>query len=323
MSRRTAIIAGHEGQDGRLLTQLLRSRGDDVLGIGRSRVDAWGTFPAIPECRIDQPEAVLSLIDRTRPDEIYYLAARHTSSQSCLPPDLYLDYRAGIAVNVAGLLHFLEAMRLHSPQTRLFLASSSLIYGSNPIESPQDESTRATPEEPYGLCKALAGQVCKDYRSRYDLFASVGILFNHESLLRPPQFLSMKLVHGAVAASRHPVAPIVVGDLDAAVDWGYAPDFVNAFSRILACEQPGDFVVATGVTHTVREFAAAAFGRVGLDWTKHVVQDSSVLTRSRSGRVGDASKLRRLTSWRPSVTFAEMVATLVDQAADAIPLAGP
>ena len=321
MSNRLAVVVGHQGQDGRLLTELLRGRGYDILGIGRAKLDAWGELPNVAPCSLDQPQTVFEIVRKLRPHEIYYLAAHHASSQDRTTLDLHRDYQAGLTVNVTGLLHFLEAIRLYSAASRLFFASSSLIFGNDPRQTPQNDSTQVAPEEPYGLYKALAGEVCKDYRRQHGVFASVGILFNHESHLRSPQFLSMKIVRAAVAASRGATEPLVVGSLDATVDWGYAPDYVDAFTRILALEQPDNFVVATGVAHTVRDFAAAAFGRVNLDWTKHVVQNPSVLTRLRSGRVGDPSKLQRLSGWRPSLTFEEMVATLVDQAVEDVPSA--
>lgn len=319
MSKRNAIIIGHEGQDGRLLTRLLLQRGYDLLGIGRSTLDHWGAMAYREEFRLDCSNSVCDLVRSLQPQELYYLAAHHASSQARQSEDLHEDYQLSLGVNVTGVLHFLEAIRCHSPQSRFFFASSSLIYGNRPQQSPQDETTQVAPEEPYGLCKALSGQMCRDYRARHRLFASVGILFNHESCLRPSQYLSTKIISAAVAASRGEIKPLVVGSLDAIVDWGYAPDYVDAFTRILALEAPGDFVVASGVAHTVRDFAATAFARVGLDWSKYVLQDPAVLTRSRSGRVGDPSKLRRITGWCPSLTFKEMVALLIDQALEDLP----
>jgi GDPmannose 4,6-dehydratase len=318
LSSHRAIIVGHQGQDGRLLNLLLRRRGYDIVGVGRAGLDKWGDVPDLAPCFLDQPQSILDTVRSFQPHEIYYVAAHHASSQTqATVVDLHRDYQTGVTVNVCGLLHFLEAMRLHAPASRLFYASSSLIFGNDPRQTPQNETTPVAPEEPYGFLKCLAGEACKDYRRRHGEYASVGILFNHESHLRAPQFLSTKLVRAAVAASLGATEPLVVGNLDATVDWGYAPDYVDAFTRILALEQPDDFVVATGAAHSVRDFAAAAFGALELDWTKHVVQDVSVLARSRSGRVGDPSKLQRMTGWRPSLTFKDMVAALVKQAAAA------
>jgi GDPmannose 4,6-dehydratase len=313
LSKRRVIIVGHQGQDGRLLSQRLRQRGDLILGIGKRSIDVDAGMTTIDECRVDQPETVHHTIRAVQPDEVYYLAAYHASSQGASGLDLHDDYLASITVNFLGLLHFLEAIRLQHPATRLFFASSSLIFGNSPIETPQCETTPAMPEEPYGLCKKLAGEVCRDYRERHGIFASVGILFNHESVYRPPTFLSMRIIRGAIAALRGSEEKLVVGNLDATVDWGYAPDFVDAFPQILGLNQPDDFVIATGVSHTVRDFLAAAFGHVGLDWNDHVVQQPSVLVRHRTGRVGNSAKLQRLTGWRPTLTFKKMVAMLVDQ----------
>ena len=313
MSNRVAIIVGYQGQDGSLLSNLLRQRDYTVLGIGRESMESWGAIPTQEPCCLDDAQSIFDLVISLQPLEIYYLAAHHASSQARKADDIHSDYQLNMAVNTVGLLHFLEAIRLYSPKTRLFFASSSLIFGSQPLQAQQDELTQVAPGEPYGLCKALAGQICKDYRRQHSIFASVGILYNHESSLRSPQYLSMKIVEAALAASRGASQPLMVGSLDAVVDWGYAPDYVDAFTRILALDAPDDFVVATGAAHTVRDFAAVAFGCLGLDWQQYVVQDPSILTRSRSGRVGDSSKLRRLTGWQPSLPFEEMVVLLVDQ----------
>jgi GDPmannose 4,6-dehydratase len=249
-----------------------------------------------------------------RPAEVYYLATGHSSSQAA-GGDLLEEYLASVQVNVLGVLHFLEAIRRHSPTTRLFFASSSLVFGNAPAQVPQDETTPTNPQEAYALAKLLASAVCRDYRRRHSVFASVGILFNHESSLRPLRYLSAKVVRAAVAASRGQPAELVVGDLDSVTDWGYAPDFVDAFTRILALPEPDDFVVATGIGHTVRDFLAAAFSAVGLDWTNYARVEPGLLARPRSGRIGNAAKLHQRTGWQPSLDFAAMVRTLVEQSA--------
>jgi GDPmannose 4,6-dehydratase len=312
LSDRRAIIVGSRGQDGQLLTRLLRNRGDAVLGIGRNSVDIWGQLPRPAACRVDDLRTVCDTVRAVQPDEVYYLAAHHGSSETRALGDSHRNFIDGMAVNVAGVVNFLEALRQHAPRGRLFYASSSLVFGNQPQRTPQDETTPLTPDEPYGLCKALGSQACQEYRQRHGVFACVGILFNHESELRPPSFLSMKIAQAAVAASRGKSAPLVLGSLDAVVDWGFAPDFVEAFRRILALDDPDDFVIATGVVHTVRDFVAAAFRHVGLDWQAHVVEDRSVLARARSGRVGNPARLRRRTGWHTSVSFEEMVHKLVD-----------
>lgn len=309
MSERRAIVVGHRGQDGRLLVDLLSRRGVDVLGVGRTNVEAFGSLPA-PPCRLDDPQSIAETIRIVQPHEIYYVAASHTSSQADEPLDVADEYAQHVAVNVNGPLAFLEAIRRQCPASRFFFASTSLIFGNSPRETPQNEETPACPEEAYAITKLLAGEACKDYR-RHGVFASVGVLYNHESSYRPPHYLSMKVLRAALAAKAGATEPLVVGDLDATVDWGYAPDFVDAFTRIAALDEPGDFLVATGEAHSVREFIDCAFAAVGLDWRSHIRVDRSLLVRSRSGRVGDASKLTHRTNWRPTLGFAGMVAELL------------
>ncbi|MHB8877667.1 MAG: GDP-mannose 4,6-dehydratase, partial [Myxococcaceae bacterium] len=313
MSSRRAIIVGHLGQDGRLLTRLLQDRGYGLVGVGRSRTDAFGSVSFTGEVRLDQPATIARAVRELVPDEIYYLAAHHASSEAQPALELREELLTGQAVNFEGVVHFLEAVRLHAPAARLFFASSSLVFGTSPERQPQDESTVFAADEPYGWQKALASHACRQYRRRYGTYASVGILYNHESAFRPPQFLSMKIVRAAVLASRGSTDGLVLGDLDVSVDWGYSPDYVEAFTRILALEEPSDFVIATGEPHTVRELATVAFSHVGLDWQRYVTVDSSLLSRRAATRVGDSSKLRRATGWRPSLSFEQMVRLLVDQ----------
>ncbi len=286
-----------------------------MLGVARSVTEAIGDVPQAGTVVLDQPDTIARAVRAVRPDEIYYLAAHHSPSQATPVANLHGDLRAGHTTNVAGLLGFLEAVRLHAPRSRVFFASSSLVFGGSPVQQPQDESTPVAPDEPYGWQKALSAHACAEYRRRHRVHAAVGILYNHESELRAPQFLSAKIVHAAVRAGRGERGQLVLGDLDGAVDWGYAPDFVEAFTRILALEEPDDFVIATGTPHTVREFAALAFGHLGLDWQHHVTTDPALLARRPGARVGNSAKVRRATGWRPSVTFEQMVHLLVDQAA--------
>ena len=310
-----AIVIGHRGQDGQLLTRLLCTRGYQVLGVDRGLTEALGGLPKASDVALDQPETVREAVRALQPREIYFLAAHHGSSEAGPPPDTYREALDGATVNLTAPLHFLDAIQRFSPASRMFFASSSLVFGSNPAQQPQDESSPIAPEEPYGWQKALTSHACTQYRRRFGTFASVGILYNHESSLRAPQFLSAKLVRAAVAAKKGQAQPLVLGNLDAVVDWGYAPDFVEAFTRVLALDDSGDFVIATGEPHTVRELAAIAFGHLGLDWQAHVTTDSSLLTRKAGARVGDASKLRKATGWKPSISFEQMVRSLVDEAA--------
>ncbi|MHB8875239.1 MAG: GDP-mannose 4,6-dehydratase [Myxococcaceae bacterium] len=312
---RRAIVVGHRGQDGQLLTKLLLGRGYGVLGLDRGVTDALGGASYSGEVLLDQPQTVFEAVRAFGPTEVYYLAAHHVSSEGGPATDVYGDSLAGATVNITGPLHFLEALRRHAPKGRMFFASSSLIFGSSPAQQPQNESTPVAPDEPYGWQKALTGRACAGYRRLHGVFASVGILYNHESSLRPPQFLSMKLVHAAVRASRGATEKLVVGNLDAVVDWGFAGDYVDAFTRILALDTPDEFVVATGEAHTVRDFARIAFARVNLDWERYLTVDPGLLSRKAGARVGDSGKLRRATGWKPAISFEQLVQSLVDEAA--------
>jgi len=248
-----------------------------------------------------------------RPDEVYYLAAVHHAAEENRGGDLDL-FGKSFDVNVRGMLNFLEAIRKRSPGTRLFYAASSHIFG-RARTSPQDEQTPVEPACIYGITKATGLQCCRFYRQRHGVFAAVGILYNHESPYRRPEFVSQKIVRGALAIRDGRQSKLVLGDLDAQVDWGYAPDYVDAMTRILGHAAPEDFIVATGQLHSVREFAAAAFGRLGLDWAKYVEVDSSLVGKQKRALVGNADKLRSLTGWRPSVTFDQMVGLLIQAAA--------
>lgn len=302
------LVVGHAGQDGRILFDRLRSEGDFVVGIDRAEARRSDGAAAAPVDILDR-RAVARLIADVTPDEVYYLAAFHHSSEQKLEETGELFERS-FAVNVNGLLNFLEAVRAGSPGTRLFYASSSRVFG-RPESCPQDETTAMNPECVYGITKA-AGQRCvRYYRQTHGLFAACGILYNHESPLRPPAFVTQKIVRGAVAIKSGTQAKIVLRDLDAVVDWGYAPDYVEAMTRILALDAADDFVIATGEPHTVRQFAETAFEMVGLDWEAHVEASPGAAAGQRRVLAGNAARLTAATGWKPSVSFAELVRILI------------
>lgn len=304
-----AVVVGAGGQDGTLLTGLLAARGDRVVTVGRPARD---TDPDITRFA-----DVEKLVASERPDEVYLLAAVQHSSEDPPVDQVDLAHRS-YAVNTLAPVHFLEAIATRSPRTRLFYAASSHVFGP-PTTAVQDESTPLRPASVYGISKAAGVLHCRAYRER-GVFASVGILYNHESPLRRPAFLSSKIVRGAARVSRGEVEEVVVGRLAAGADWGYAPDYVEAMTRVLATGTPDDFVVATGELHTVEDFASTAFSLAGLDWRRHVRERPGVLTRPAQPLVGDATRLRERTGWRPSVDFRGMVAALL--AAEGVPVAG-
>jgi GDPmannose 4,6-dehydratase len=310
----TALIVGAAGQDGRLLAPMLLDRGYAVRGWVRSEVQA--TLPC--EC------ALVSVLDsasverefrKLRPDEIYYLAAFHHSTEDPLGSSTGELLRQSFDVHVVGLLNVLEIMKARYPQARLFYASSSHVFGRATAEW-QDERTPLRPDSAYGISKAAGMHCCQFYRQHEGIFAATGILFNHESPLRKRSFLSQKIVRGALQAERDPEYRLILGDLEARVDWGYAPDYVDAMWRILQLSEANDFVIASGETHTVREFAQAAFAAVGLDWNRYVQTDARLLNRRPYFLRGNFAKLRAATGWSPMISFVNLVEKLVRETAE-------
>ncbi|MGN9843389.1 GDP-mannose 4,6-dehydratase [Nonomuraea sp. H19] len=295
MSRSVVIGAG--GQDGTLLCKLLAARGDDVTPVGRQGPD------------ITSPEEVTDLVRKARPDEIYLLAAVQHSSQG-VPGDPAGLARRSYEVNALPVVFFAEAIRRQSPHTRLFYAASSHVFGE-PTQPIQDESTPLRPTSVYGITKAAGLLHCRAYRES-GLFISAGILYNHESPLRRPGFVTRKIVQAAARIQREGDGQVTLGRLSAVVDWGYAPDYVAAMAEILAASEPGDFIVASGQGHTVAQFAQTAFALAGLDWSRHVREDPSVLTRGGTTLIGNPAKLRQVTGWRPTVDFTGMIRKLLD-----------
>jgi GDPmannose 4,6-dehydratase len=307
-----AIVVGSEGQDGRLLFDLLSRRDYGVFGVGRDAVRGLTEGIAAP-VEVLNGANVAEAVQRVVPDEIYYLAAVHHSSQEVSGDFPRALFRDSFNVNVNGLLNFLEAMRLHAPKSRLFYAASSHVFGV-PAASPQNENTPLAPRCVYGITKTAGVRCCGFYRENYGIFAACGILYNHESSYRRAEFVTSKIVRSAVRIKHGQSEKLTLGDLSAKVDWGYAPDYVHAMTRILSLEKPEDFVIASGEAHSVREFVEIAFEAAGLDWKNHVTEDASMIGKSRLGLVGDSSKLRRMTGWSPTVNFKEMVRLLVEEA---------
>ena len=314
MYRRRALIIGIAGQDGSLLAELLLTEGYDVFGVVRQPVS--GQFDNLAGVR-DRIELMqsdvldeLSLVDALtscRPHEVYNLASPSFVPMSWRQPVLTAEFAA------VGCTALLEAIRRVDEEIRFYQASSSEIFGE-PREVPQTEATPLAPVTPYGVAKAYAHFITLSYRRRYGLHASSGILYNHESPRRPLDFVTRKIARAAAAISLGLESEVSLGDLDARRDWGYAGDYVRAMWLMLQRDTPGDFVIATGEAHSVRELVEAAFGYVGLDYEEHIRIDES-LVRGKAelyDLVGDASKARRELGWSPTVDFEELVHVLVD-----------
>jgi GDPmannose 4,6-dehydratase len=309
---RRAIVVGCNGQDGRILFER-RAKDCAVLGLDVDALTHHLLGELVPAAPVDllNAEQVGGLFERIVPDEVYYLAAHHHSSEEYR--DEAVELRKSIDVHVVGLLHVLEAIRAHAPLCRLFYAGSSQMFGQ-PSEPRQDESTTFAPRNAYAITKVAGAHTCALYRERHGIHASVGILYNHESPFRGPRFVSTRIAHGARRAKGDPAFKLKVGSLSALVDWGYAPDYVDAMVRILFEDRPDDYVIATGEPHTVRDFVEIAFSHLGLDWRAHVEEDSTLVTSTGATLVGNSTKLRQRTGWRPTVDFEGLVKLLVDAA---------
>jgi GDPmannose 4,6-dehydratase len=308
-----ALITGIGGQDGSILAELLLEQGYHVAGLVRPGADHYPNLDAVQD-RVELVEADLldqgsltTALAATAPAEVYNLAAPSFVPMSWERP----VETAGFAA--VGATSMLEAIRAVDPSIRFYQASSSEIFGE-PLDSPQTESTPLNPVTPYGVAKAYAHFIVHSYRRQYGLFACSGILYNHESPRRPLQFLPRKVAHGAAAISLGLEEDLVLGDLDARRDWGYAGDYVRAMWLMLQQAEPGDYVVASGEDHSVRELVECAFARVGLDWQDHVRVDTAFQRGAAELHrlVGDPTHAQERLGWRREIGFEQLVHLLVD-----------
>jgi GDPmannose 4,6-dehydratase len=311
--KRTALITGITGQDGSYLAELLLEKGYDVWGmIRRASTESFerishlvDRITLVQADLLDQPSLVRALED-ARPFEVYNLGAQSFVPTSWRQPVLTAEFTA------VGVTRMLEAIRAVDPSIRFYQASSSEMFGKAE-EAPQTERTPFHPRSPYGVAKVYAHFSTVNYRESYDLFAVSGILFNHESPRRGLEFVTRKISDG-VARIKHGLAnELRLGNLDARRDWGFAGDYVEAMWLMLQQDAPSDFVVATGIEHSVRDFVEAAFGHVGLDPDGYVVVDPSLMRPAEVDRlVGDATRARQVLGWEPRVSFDELVEMMVE-----------
>ena len=312
MSKRV-LITGITGQDGSYLAELLLDKGYDVAGMVRrsSTVNMErvahlaGDVEFVPGDLLDQA-SMIKVLRTHRPDEVYNLAAQSFVHTSFGQPVLTGETTA------LGVTRLLDAIRLVDPSIRYYQASSSEMFG-HARQVPQTEDTPFHPRSPYGVAKVYGHWITINYRESYDLHASSGILFNHESPRRGLEFVTRKISHGAAAISLGLADELRLGNLDAKRDWGFAGDYVEAMWLMLQQDEPDDFVVCTGETHSVREFCELAFGRLNLDWEDHVVVDEAFLRPAEVDLlVGDSSKAAERLGWKPRTGFADLVAMMVD-----------
>ena len=298
-----ALIVGSDGQDGQLLKKKLKSIDYSIVEITKNTMD------------ITNPKQVSELISRTKPKEIYFLAAFHHSSEEDISNDREL-FRNSIDIHVIATVNFLDAITFHSPESRFFYSSSCLVFA--PSDALQTEDTELKPESVYGISKTAGMMVCQYYRKKKNVYASIGILYNHESSLRAKNFVSRKIIVAAARIAREGKGYLKLGNLYAQVDWGYAPDYVDAMHRILKLDEPNDFIIATGESHSVKEFSKLAFGYFGLDYKKHVKTDNNILTRENLTRIGDSSRLRKETGWSPTISFKTMITEMAKAETESI-----
>ncbi len=311
MGAKRTIVVGYAGQDGSLLIGDLQKRGDEIIGIGRSScIFPAGFSPNIIK-DITSAQEVYEVMRLFQPDEIYYLAAFHVSSEAGVTQaPLHKQFASAQAIHVTGLVNCLSAIVDESPATRLFYASSSLVFSGENAEL-QDETTPLSPQELYGITKAQGMWLCGEFRKKHKVFASTGILYNHESHLRASKFLSAKIIRTAIRIAEGSTEKLEIGNLAGRVDWGYAKDYVTAFQKILAANKSDDFIVATGESHTVKEFIDVVFNYFGLDPNSHIVENKNLLTRKPPVKIGDATKLYNLTGWKPSLDYHDFVIQLI------------
>jgi GDPmannose 4,6-dehydratase len=308
-----ALITGITGQDGSYLAELLLSKGYEVVGVVRrtshhsyERIEhLLDRIQVVAADLLDQHSLTVVLQD-TRPDEVYNLAAQSYVPTSWTQPVLTGEFTA------LGVTRILEGIRLVHPSAKFYQASSSEMFG-RVTETPQRETTSFYPRSPYGVAKVYGHWITVNYRESYGLFAVSGILFNHESPRRGLEFVTRKVTDGVARIKLGLAQEIRLGNLDARRDWGYAGDYVDAMWRMLQRPEPQDYVVGTGTTHSVRELVEAAFGHVGLDWRRHVVTDPRYVRPAEVDLLqADPSKARRELGWSPTVSFQELVAMMVD-----------
>jgi GDPmannose 4,6-dehydratase len=312
MARR-ALITGVTGQDGSYLAELLLEKGYEVHGIVRrssaenfERIEPFRDRLRLHQADLCDQTSLIHVLRKLEPDEVYNLAAQSFVPTSFEEPLFTAD------VTALGVARILEALRLARPQARFYQASSSEMFGKV-RESPQNEQTPFYPRSPYGVAKVFGHFITVNCRESYGIHATSGILFNHESPRRGREFVTRKVAHAAARIKLGLDREVRLGNLDAERDWGFAGDYVRAMWLMLQQPEPGDYVIATGKSHTVRDLVEVAFGRVGLDWRKHVVEDSALKRPAEVDHLrGNAAKARMVLGWEPEVSFERLVEMMVD-----------
>lgn len=307
------VIMGVDGQDGSYLAELLLSKDYEVIGwvpssipVSYENIEYILDRLTIVKGDFLDREGLNNLIELHQPDELYNLASPSSPSSS------WENIAQKSNITALGVARLLEAIRLKSPQTKFYQASSSEIFGE-PVEVPQNENTPFHPRNPYGIAKLHAHWLIVNYRSKYDLFAVSGILYNHESPRRGFQYVTRKISQGAAEIKLGLRDELLLGNLDARRDWGYAKDYVYAMWLMIQQNDPDDYVVGTGKTHSVREFCDIAFNTLGLDYKKYVKVTKELYRDEESKQlVADHKKIRNTLHWEPDISFSSLVKMMVE-----------
>jgi GDPmannose 4,6-dehydratase len=308
-----ALITGITGQDGSYLAELLLEKGYDVTGVVRrsSAPNLWRIQHLLDRIELKPADlldqlSLIRLVDAVRPQELYNLAAMSFVPASWDQPMLTGEF------NAQGVTRVLEAIRQVDTTIRLYQASSSEMYGKV-REVPQTEATPFYPRSPYGVSKVYGHYITVNYRESYNLFAVSGILFNHESPRRGLEFVTRKVTDGAARIKLGMADSLSLGNLSACRDWGFAGDYVRAMWLMLQQAEPDDYVIATGIAHSVQDLVEIAFGRVGLDWTRYVKLDPNLIRPAEVDHlIGDSTKARTKLNWKPAVDFKGLIEMMVD-----------
>jgi len=307
------VITGAAGQDGLILGLKLANAGHQVIGVVRNEeqkkfLELYNPGIQIQILDSSTQKSVIEFLERTQPEQIFHLSAKSSVANS------WSDSENTLQTNIFYTLNWLNALnqlKMHS--TRFYHASSSEMFGL-PKTYPQTEETLLHPRSPYGVSKVAAHHLVVNYRESFGQFASTGILFNHESPLRDVKFVTRKITNGVAKIARGKADSLTLGNLEISRDWGWAPDYVDGMISILEHNSPDDFILATGESHTLKEFVATAFHSVGIeDWAKYLTIDSALVRPADViSVVGDSSKAGRILNWSPVVTFKSMVKRMVD-----------
>ena len=311
--RRCALITGVNGQDGYYLSEWLFRKGYEVYGISRSLTqiptDMKDWLTGIFCVDLTEPQGLAEFVRRVQPHEVYHLAAHHFSSQN--NENCTGQLNPFVAVNLLAPNIILEVLRYEFPQSRFFYAASPHVFGLADV-CPQTEGTPHRPKTPYGISKSAGVHLCGYYRENFGLHTSAGILYNHESPRRSANFVTTQIVRAAAKAALGSPEPLKIRDLDAVVDWGAAQDYVIAMWQMLQQPRGDDFIIASGVPRTVLDFAVTAFNYVGLRAADFIFQEKKTNLTKSLPYVGDNSKIRQICEWKPSVSFVDLVTTMVD-----------